>query len=208
MHTLIILLGDECFGYVVEHRATVIIDVVPECLSPLLVFGKDIVEYPLSLECFPQESLKCRLIFARAPVPNEDSSLVLVESFEHFLLVGASGKVVWESDLHYACHLIVIVQELLLLLSVTCFGLPYSLSKYISKALISHFFAFASRVITRSLSTSSIDWSLAIFSIASRKRVSTDLLHTGRQGFHSWNLVDGLGFGFAIFRYYSDITDL
>jgi len=52
LHTLIVLLGDECFGYVVEHRATVVINVVPECLSPLLVFWEDIVEYSLPLECF------------------------------------------------------------------------------------------------------------------------------------------------------------
>ena len=73
---------------------------------------------------------------------------------------------------------------------------------------MSHFLAFASRVITSSRSTSSMLWSSAIFDIASRKRVSTLRIQGGRQGFHSWNLVDGLGFGFAIFRYYSDITVL
>jgi len=111
----------------------------------------------------------------------------------------------------YIYHYIVIITSILsplLVISVDCFGFPYSLSKYISNALISHFLAFASSVITSSRSTSSMLWSSAIFDIASRKRVSTLRIQGGRQGFHSWNLVDGLGFGFAIFRYYSDITDL
>ena len=85
----------------------------------------------------------------------------------------------------YVSHLIVISPVLLLLLSFTCFGFQLSLSRYISKARMSHFFAFASRVMTRSLSTSSISWSLAIFSIASRKSVSTFLAQGGlHAGFH------------------------
>lgn len=52
LHTLIILLSDERFRYVVEHCATVIIDIVPKCFSPLLVFWKDVIKYSLPLKCF------------------------------------------------------------------------------------------------------------------------------------------------------------
>jgi len=55
---------------------------------------------------------------------------------------------------------------------------------------MSHFLAFASRVMTSSLSTSSTLESFAIFSIASRKRVSTLRVQgglQGHQGFQGWN---------------------
>lgn len=78
---------------------------------------------------------------------------------------------------------------------MSCFGLPYSLSKYISRAFRSHFFALTSRAITRSRSTSSIFWSSAIFFIASRNRVSALRDHAGlqgHQGCHGLNLVSAI----------------
>ena len=82
------------------------------------------------------------------------------------------------------------------LTSVDCFGFQYNLSKYISNALISHFLAFARRVITSSRSTSSIDWSVAILAMASRKRVSTLLdqgVLQGHHGFQGLNCVSSFG---------------
>jgi len=40
-------------------------------------------------------------------VPNADNSVVSLNSIESLFLIGASGKVMGESDLHYACHLMV-----------------------------------------------------------------------------------------------------
>ena len=96
LHTLIVLLCDECFRDVIKHRATVIIDVVPECLSPLLVFWKDQIIYSYPLHRFFEECLEHRLIFARAPVPNADNSVVSLNSIESLFLIGASGKVMRE----------------------------------------------------------------------------------------------------------------
>lgn len=100
LHWLVVSSLEYFLWNVVKHCLPIVVYVVPECFPSLFVLGEYIIINTLSFKGFLYECLECCFVFSRPSMPNEDSTLECIKSFQCFSLIWSSCEVVRECYLH------------------------------------------------------------------------------------------------------------